>query len=349
MKKTFDIWLFLSIVGLSVFSLFNLFGINNALLFHQLASFLIGFVFLFIVYKLGLNFFKLNSHFFYFLGLILLLLTFFFSQEIRGSKRWLDFYFFKFQPSEFLKPFFIIYLADAFSNEWSKPIFTVDFNKILVSFLFFLLPTIVIFKQPDLGNTAIYVVIYFSVLFFIGTPIRYFSYFFLFLFISSPLLWKILADYQRYRILSFINPHLDPKGISYNLIQSIITVGSGGFFGRGLGLGTQSRFSFLPENHTDFVFASLVEQFGFVGGIIIIFLYGVIIFQLIKKIFAHQKESFVFLFLIGVVLFLISQIFINIGMNFGILPITGVPLPLVSYGGASIVSTMIILGLTLAL
>lgn len=298
---------------------------------------------------MGLNFFKLNSGFFCFIALILLLLTFFLGQEIRGSQRWLDFYFFKFQSSEFLKPFFIIYLADLLSNEWSKPISILDFKKIFISFLFFLLPTTIVFKQPDLGNTAVLVAIYSSLLFFIGMPRRYFGYFFLFLFVSAPLLWKILADYQKERILSFINPQIDPKGISYNLIQSIITVGSGGLFGRGLGLGTQSRFSFLPENHTDFVFASLVEQFGFVGGVVVIFFYLVIIFQLIKKIFTYQKESFILLFLIGATAFLISQIFINIGMNFGILPITGTALPLISYGGSSIVSTMMILGLTLTL
>lgn len=349
MKKNFDIWTLLSIVGLSIFSLFNLFGIKNTFFLNQLVFFIIGFIFLWIFYKIGLEFFKLNSQFFYFFGLILLLITFFVAPEIRGSRRWLDFYFFKFQPSEFLKPFFIIYLADVFSNEWSRPIFTVDFKRVLVSFLSFLLTAIITFNQPDLGNTTIFVVIYLSVLFFIEIPIRYFSYFLLLLFISTPVIWKILASYQKNRILSFINPHIDPQGLAYNLIQSIITVGSGRFFGRGLGFGTQSRFSFLPENHTDFVFASLVEQFGFVGGIAVILLYSVIIFQLIKKMFAYQKDSFVFLFLAGVIICLISQIFINIGMNLGLLPITGISLPLISYGGSSIVSTMIILGLTLAL
>ena len=349
MKKQFDVWTLISIIGLSAFSLFNLFGIKNSLFLNQAVFFLIGFAFLFIVYELRLNFFRLNSRFFYFLSLVFLLITFIVGQEIRGSKRWLDFYFLKFQPSEFLKPFFIIYLADLFSDEWPKSIFTVDFKKLLVSFLFFLLPTIIIFKQPDLGNTAVFVAIYLGILFFIGIPMHYFNYFFLFLLISAPLTWRILADYQKDRILSFINPQIDPKGISYNLIQSIITVGSGGFLGRGLGLGTQSRFSFLPENHTDFVFASLVEQFGFVGGITVIFLYALIIFQLIKKVLTYQKESFIFLFLTGSVAFLISQMFINIGMNFGILPITGIALPLISYGGSSIASTMIILGLTLSL
>jgi len=346
LNKTFDLWLFLSIVGLSVFGLFNLLGINNALLLRQLIFFLIGFAFLFLVNKLGLVFFRANSRFFYFFGLTLLLLTFFLGQEIRGAKRWLDFYFFKFQASELLKPFFIIYLADIFSQEKSHD---AGLNKFITSLLFFLITFLAIFKQPDLGNSIIYGAIYFSILFFLGLPLRYFIYFFLGLFILAPGFWRVLTDYQKQRLLSFINTQVDPQGVSYNLIQSIITVGSGGFFGRGLGLGTQSRFSFLPENHTDFVFASLVEQFGFVGATIVILFYGVIFFQLIKKIFTYQKETFIFLFLIGTTAFLIWQIFINIAMNLGLLPITGVPLPFVSYGGASIISTMIVLGLTLAL
>ncbi len=349
MKKTFDIWILLSIVGLSVFSLFNLFGIKSTFFLNQLVFFIIGFIFLLVFYKIGLEFFKLNSQFFYFFSFVLLLITFFVAPEIRGSRRWLNLYFFKYQASEFLKPFFIIYTANLLTEEMPKTFSVFNFKKLFFSFLFFLLPAIIIFKQPDLGNTIVFIAVYLSMLFFAGMAIRYFAYPFLFLFMATPLIWKILAEYQKNRILSFFDPQVDPKGLSYNLIQSIITIGSGGFLGRGLGLGTQSRFSFLPENHTDFVLASLVEQFGFIGGLLVIFLYAVIIFRLIKKIFVYQKDSFIFLFLVGVTMYLIIQIFINIGMNFGIMPIAGISLPFVSYGGSSTVSTMIMLGLTLAL
>jgi rod shape determining protein RodA len=351
LKKSFDVWTLLAIVGLSAFGLFNLFGIEKGLFLNQASYFLVGFLFLFIFYKIRLEFFKVNSSFFYFLGLFLLVISFFIAPEIRGAKRWINFYFLKFQPAEFLKVFFIIYLADFFSREAiSRTSFSqFDLRKILSSFFFVFLPVAIIFKQPDLGNSVIYIIVYLGMLFFTDLPLRNFAYLLFLMVIFMPIAWRILVPYQQNRILTFINPGVDPEGTSYNLIQSIITIGSGGLFGRGLGLGKQSRLAFLPENHTDFAFASLVEQFGFFGGVAVIALYGLIIFRLIKKTPRFSKERFNFLFLMAVILLLVFQIFINIGMNLGILPITGIALPLISYGGSSILSTLMILGLTLSL
>lgn len=349
MKKSFDILIFLGIIGLSLFSLFTIFGIKNNLFLNQLTFFIIGFFILWVFYKIGFNFFQNNSHFFYFLGLFFLILSFFTGPEIRGSRRWIDFYFFKFQPSEIFKPFFIIYLADLFGEEVGNHSSSFNFKKILISFLFFFVPTAIVFKQPDLGNSLIYVIIYLGILFFTNFPLRNFIYLMLLGIIFTPIVWHVLAPYQQERILSFIKPESDPHGISYNLIQSVITIGSGGAFGQGLGLGKQSRLAFLPENHTDFAFASLIEQFGFIGGLMVIVLYGLIVFRLIKKTEKFSEERVKFLFLTGVILLLIFQIFINIGMNMGILPITGITLPLISYGGSSIISILMILGLTLSL
>lgn len=311
---------------------------------NQLVFFLIGYLFLFLFYKIGPNFFRLNSRFFYLISLFLVGVTLFSGVDVRGSRRWLDLYIVNFQPSEFFKLFFILYLCQLFSVEKK-----VDFEKIAFSFLIFIIPALVIFKQPDLGNTAVYTAIYLSILFFSAVPISYFLYSLAFFILFIPVSWRVLKDYQRARILSFINPQIDPEGISYNLIQSIIAVGSGTFFGRGLARGTQSRFLFLPESYTDFAFASLTEQFGFLGASLVIFLYGVLIFRIIKKAFRLRKERYIFLFLTAVSTMLTVEIFVNIGMNLGLLPITGIALPLISYGGSSIVSTLMTLGLVFSL
>lgn len=350
MKKDFDIWIITALLGLVIFSLFNLFGIKKSLFVNQFIYILIGFLFLFLFYKIGAGFFRLNSGFFYLLFLAVLAVTFFVGPEVRGSKRWLNFYFFNFQSSEFLKVFLVIYLSDLLKKESIQtPYSTYNLKRFFLSFLTIVLPVFIIFKQPDAGTALIYFLIYAVFLFIIGIPIRYFIYF---LALTAGLIltsWRFLPVYQKNRIVSFLNPNIDPLGISYNIIQSVITIGSGGILGRGLGLGTQSRFLFLPENNTDFAYASLVEQFGFIGGILIIALYMIIIYRLLKKAFFQPIGSFNFLFLIGVLLFLTAQVFINIGMNLGLLPVTGITLPIISYGGSSVVSTMMFIGLAMSL
>jgi rod shape determining protein RodA len=163
-----------------------------------------------------------------------------------------------------------------------------------------------------------------------------------------PLGWFFLKDYQRQRIVSFFNPHFDYQGASYHMIQSIISVGAGGFFGRGLGFGTQSKLNFLPESHTDFIFASLVEQFGFLGGFLILVLYGFLFYLLLKRslFFLKQKdEQENFLVIMGVLAYFFFQMLINIGMNMGLFPITGIVLPFLSYGGSALISSFFLLGL----
>lgn len=339
-----DIWLFLAVCGLIIFSLFNIFGIDSKLFPNHLIFFIIAIVAAFIFFKLGIKFFRLNALIFYLGFIFLVILTFLFGEEIRGSKRWINLFFFNFQSSEFLKLFFIIYLADFFSAFHKKNLQTK-----LINFGLFLLPIFLIFKQPDLGNAVVYSSTFLAILFFAGIPIKYFVTLTAMTLVSSPLIWRYLRNYQKQRIISFMDPFVDPSGISYNLIQSIITVGSGGFLGRGLGRGTQSRFLFLPENHTDFVFASLAEQFGFLGAAAVILLYSIIIFRLFRKAMDLRNDKFNFLFLIGVIFILVTEIFVNIGMNLGILPLTGIALPLMSYGGSSVVSTLMLLALAASL
>lgn len=162
--------------------------------------------------------------------------------------------------------------------------------------------------------------------------------------VAIPLSWTFLHDYQKQRIVSFIDPHADPLGRGYNLIQSTIAVGSGQFFGRGLGRGTQSRLQFLPEFRTDFIFASMAEELGFLGSALVIFLYLILLIYCLR-LADKMTDPLCYLVIVGVVSFILFQTVVNIGMNIGMLPITGITLPLVSYGGSSIVATFLSLGL----
>ncbi|MBI5127717.1 rod shape-determining protein RodA [Candidatus Roizmanbacteria bacterium] len=330
-------------IFLSVFGLFNLFGLNQSLFFRQLIYCLIGFGIYFLVKSFGRHFFQINSRFFYFLFLIILIVTFIVGVEVKGSRRWLDFYFLRFQASEFFKPFFILYMSEYLS---SKDVFKNDLDLFLKSFVYFVVPFFIIFKQPDLANAATFLFIYLMIVFFSSIPKKYLTSFFGLGVLLMPLGWFFLKEYQKARVLSFFNPHLDKQGIAYNMIQALITIGSGRFFGRGLGLGTQSRLYFLPENTTDFAFASLVEQFGFFGGLFVIIFYALSIYYVarrtVKFFFDRSAEGRgKFLFCLGMLAYLTFQVFINIGMNLGLLPVAGVALPFISYGGSSILALLI--------
>lgn len=274
----------------------------------------------------------------YIVTLTLLIVVFIIGVETRGSLRWISLGTFNLQPSEFAKVVLVLTLAQF----WSKNL--PNWKNIFVS-LFFLLPMIVlIFKQPDLGTALILGLIWLIMLFSANiSPIKSFI-----LLLSGivlvPLGWLILKEYQRQRFLSFLFPYLDPQGVGYNVIQSTIAIGSGEFLGRGLGRGTQSRLQFLPEFRTDFIFASIAEELGIVGSLIVILLYGLIFF-LIIKILSRVGDRFGELLVIGVGSMLFFQTVINIGMNSGLLPITGITLPLLSYGGSSVVTTYIALSL----
>jgi len=332
---------------ITLFGLFNLLGIDKNYFYHQLIFLTIGLIIFFIIKRIGRNFFYINSKFFYWVLVFLLMVTFLIGLEAKGSKRWIELYFFNFQASETLKIFFIIFLADFFVL---KDYAGENFSHFLISLFYLLLPALIIFKQPDLGNTLVYLVIYFAMLVFSPIPKKYIVYLLITFIIAVPAFWLLLKEYQKARILSFFSPHLDPQGNSYNMIQAMITVGSGKFFGKGLGLGTQTKLLFLPENHTDFAFASLIEQFGFFGGLITLTLYGLTIFFLFKRVFYYffnkdRESQKRFLILIGFISYFVFQTFINIGMNFGLLPITGITLPFISYGGSSLVALMISLAL----
>lgn len=327
---------------LSLFGIFTVFGIRQNLLVSQLIYFALAFIAFFVFKKIGFRFFRTNSRLIYWSFIAVLIITFFIGLEVKGSKRWIDFYFYKFQASEFFKVFFILFLSELFilkshANKLSA------FFKI---FLYFLLPTFIIFKQPDLGNALVYVCIFMSMALFSDFPKKFILYLVGSFIAIIPFGWLLLKEYQKVRILSFLNPHVDTQGTAYNMIQAVITVGSGKFLGRGLGLGTQSRLLFLPENHTDFAFSSLVEQFGFFGGLLTIICFSSLVYFLCKRMmkFYFQKTDDGkrnFLYMIGLTSYFVFQVVVNISMNMGLVPIAGIALPFISYGGSSVLALII--------
>ncbi len=333
-----DWGLMFPVVVLVILSLTALFSINFSLFKSQM-FFLIISVLAFLIFS------QINSKIIqqycapiYILSLVLFSLVLILGIESRGSVRWFEIFGFRFQFSELLKPLLAVSLSSFLANRQNHSL------KMFLRIILFLFPVaFLIFLQPDLGNTIIYFMVTILVLIIFGFPLRFFVLGFLFISVFIPILWKFLHVYQRERILSFLNP-TDTLGISYNAIQSSIAIGSGMLTGRGLGQGTQSGLRFLPENHTDFIFATLSEGLGFIGAAVVIIAFGYLLYR-IFLVYSNAQDSFGKIFSGVAFCLILSQFFINIGMNIGMLPIVGVTLPFVSYGGSSLLSSFILLGL----
>lgn len=337
--STIDWSLIIPVLILLALSLVTLFSLNFSYFKNQMIFIIIGFLFFLIFSQTNYRILKVYSLPIYIFSIILLGLILFIGVESRGSIRWIEFLGFRLQFSEVLKPFLAISFAGFLISNRNSNL------KSFIQALLLLTPiAVLIFLQPDLGDSLIYVAVVICVLFYMGFPLKYFGIIILSVLMSFPILWQFLHDYQRQRILTFINPGGDPLGTSYNVIQSVIAVGSGMFLGRGLGQGTQSGLRFLPERHTDFIFASISEQLGFVGSLILLMAFGFLIYK-IYNIFLNSDDKFVKTFSVIIFFCFLVQIFINIGMNLGIVPIVGVTLPFVSYGGSSLLSNFIFLGL----
>ncbi len=285
----------------------------------------------------------------YAVGLVLLVVVFVLAEEVRGSKRWVAIGFFNFQPSELGKIVLVIALAGFVAERRNR---TAEWGTSL-GVLGISLPLLVlVFKEPDFGTTLIYGAIVIGALFFGGAPWRHLAVLAaVAALVAGALLWflpsaglEVLEPYQRERLVGFVDPDIDPSGSTYNVNQSITAVGSGGFDGRGEANATQTKFNYLPEHSTDFIFSSLAEQRGFVGASILLLLYAVIIWRA-TKIVSVAKDLFSAIVAGTIVFALLIQLFINVGMTIGIAPVTGIPLPLVSYGGSSLLTTMILIGM----
>jgi len=313
-------------------------SVAPTLLLPQIVFYLFGLVLFLIFSRLDYHLYSNLAPLSYVISIVLLLVTLLIGFETRGSVRWVSVFSFKLQFSELLKPI-LVAVAAAFLS--TRPKTSPAVLKILVLIA---IPTLLVFKQPDLGSALVYFVGFFAMVFASGVEFGYFLAIILSGLVILPIGWKFLADYQKLRFTAFLNPGFDPLGTSYNTIQSVIAIGSGMFFGRGLGRGTQSHLLFLPEHHTDFVFASVAEEFGFVGATFILILYFILIWK-IFNLALRSKDRMGLLLGVGLGTFLLIQVFVNIGMNLGLFPVTGITLPLVSYGGSSILATMIGLGI----
>ncbi|MCX5700937.1 MAG: rod shape-determining protein RodA [Candidatus Omnitrophica bacterium] len=285
----------------------------------------------------------------YILAILFLTLVFLLGVTRLGAQRWLKIGWFNFQPSEFAKLALTIFLARYFSRKSSDDIELLSgkfgiFRGLVLPFLFLAIPMFLIIEQPDLGTGVILFLLFISILYLTNVKLKLI---FIFLFVVSmplPFMWHFLRDYQKDRLLVFLNPNIDPLGAGYTVIQSKIAIGSGGFFGKGWLSGTQSQLHFLPESHTDFIFATFSEEWGFLGSVGLLLLY----FILIRRGFLiaqRTSDSFGKLLAYGISLLLAIQVGINVAMNMGFAPIVGIPLFLMSYGGSSVFVTFIALGI----
>ncbi len=276
----------------------------------------------------------------YIIGVVLLLAVYFLGAEVQGSTRWLSFGFFNLQPSELFKVILVISLASFFVS-----LKQIRFNHIVIGFLITLAPMLLVLFEPDLGTSLIYLLIFLVILVVTKIDRLYLFIIGIIGIIVAPLTWFFLmADYQKTRILSFIYPDSDPFGSGYNVLQSTIAIGSGGVSGKGLGHGPQSQLNFVPSQHTDFIFATIGEELGFLGASLTLLIMAVLLIKVVL-IFSKSSDDFGKYISIGFLSILVVQIFINIGMNVGIMPVTGIPLPFVSYGGSSLITSYIMIGI----
>jgi rod shape determining protein RodA len=259
-----------------------------------------------------------------------------------GSQRWLSLGAFSFQPSELVKLTMILALARFFSDRQIGE--TYGIRNLLVLFSIVAIPFGLIVDQPDLGTALFLVLVSCSIVLFVGVRRRIILFFAAAGLVLAPLGWMFLRDYQKERVLSFLNPERDPLGSGYHIIQSIIAIGSGGFWGKGMMKGTQSRLRFLPEQQTDFVFSVYAEEWGFAGALVLVFLFLSLILWGIKVARGSRDLSGTVL-AFGITMFLFWGVFVNIGMVLGILPVVGIPLPFLSYGGSSMIVIMMGMGL----
>ncbi|MBI3385512.1 rod shape-determining protein RodA [Candidatus Gottesmanbacteria bacterium] len=330
----------LILLVLASFGLFLLLTINQSLFLQQLFFVVLGIGFLYLFSRLDGLLLWWAGPWAYIVANILLAVSYF-GPSIRGATRWIMVGPIQLQPSELVKPLLILAFARFISQYPPR-----DKRNILIHLGLFILPFFLVVRQPDIGSSIVYTSFWFAMMMAGGLSLAIVLLAGLVIGLIFPLVWHWLAGYQKARILTFLEPGLDPKGAGYNALQSMIAVGSGQWFGRGLGRGTQSHLRFLPEYHTDFIFATLVEDLGFLGGITLLGMYAILLWRILVTLLRERTESlFAFAFSIGLFAMILSQIFIHAGMNMGILPITGITLPFISYGGSSILALSTSFGL----
>lgn len=334
------------LMGIGLMSLSSLSGVSQFAFFQrQLIWAGIGVMALLAASLLDFRLFRTQSVavlLLYLVSMVLLVLVLVVGAHIRGIKAWFEVGGVAVQPVELAKLALVILLAKFFSKRHIE-IYRV--RHLLVSGVYLALPASLVLLQPDLGSAIVLIAIWLAVVLFSGMKLRHFFFLVMLGAIGMFVAWQFgLAPYQKARLVSFIDPWRDPQGAGYQMIQSMIAVGSGKIWGKGLGYGSQSHLHFLPEPQTDFIFAAYAEEWGFVGIIILLGLFGVVLWRIIR-IGILASDNFSRLYTLGFAALIFTQTFIHIGMNMGVLPITGITLPFVSYGGSSLVTLMIGIGI----
>ena len=340
--KNFDYVLLTCILLLGLISILSMYSTDGGqILFHtksHISKFLIFFILMIFMSFFDIKFWHSFAYFFYVVVLFFLIWASLYGIKASGSQRWINLYFINLQPSELMKIAIIACLAKYFHRVQLNKINS--FQVMFVSLIILILPIMLVISQPDLGTSILIALSGLVVIWLAGINIKYFIYSFIVLMISMPFAIAFLKPYQKLRILTFLNPDRDPLGAGYQIIQSKIAVGSGGLSGKGFLKGTQSYLEFLPEKHTDFIFTLFAEEYGFLGALGLLLIYIIIIYRILR-IGIISRSYFAKLFCYGYGSAIFFYVTVNMSMVLGLLPIVGSPLPIMSYGGSSMLATMI--------
>ena len=345
----FDFTLFFLILLLGIISLFAMYSSERGNFSYHTQNHLYRFSIFFLLFII-ISFFRIqfwykSAYLFYFIVLILLFAVDSFGVTASGSKRWISLFFINLQPSELMKVSLIIFLARYYYKIPSQNVNNI--KHIFIPFFSLMIPVFLVVSQPDLGTAVLIAISGLIVIWLTGFRIKYFLYSFIVLICLIPVGISFLKPYQKTRILTFFNPESDPLGAGYQIIQSKIALGSGGIFGKGFLQGSQSYLDYLPEKHTDFIFTLFSEEFGFVGSLILLLIYAFVIYR-IAAIGNQSRNNFAKLFCFGFAAAFFVYVTVNMAMVLGLLPIVGAPLPIMSYGGSSMLSIMIGLGIVMS-
>ena len=340
--RSFDFTLMFCILIIGIISIFAMYSTDGGdALYHtknHVLRFIIFFSLMIFMSFVNIKFWHATGYVFYIIVLLLLIGASFYGVTAQGSQRWINLYFINLQPSELMKIAIIVCFAKYYHRVQINNV-----NKITtlaIPMVILTIPIFLVVAQPDLGTSILIALSGLMVLWLAGVNVKYFVYSSLIFIISAPFVISFLKPYQKLRILTFFNPDKDPLGAGYQIIQSKIAVGSGGLFGKGFLKGTQGYLEFLPEKHTDFIFTLFSEEFGFLGSLVLLLIYGIIIFRVVR--IGYQSRSFFGrLFCFGFASAIFIYISVNMCMVLGLLPIVGSPLPIMSYGGSSMLATMI--------
>ena len=340
--RSFDYILLFCIISIGIISGFSMYSTDGGELLYHSKSHIIRLV-IFFTMMISLSFFNIRfwhsiGYLFYMIILGLLIWASLYGVAAAGSQRWVSLYFINLQPSELMKIAIIIFYAKFYHRMQINNIN--NFTNLLIPIAILILPILLVASQPDLGTAILIALSGLVALWLAGLHVRYFVYSSLAFLVSMPFIVSFLEPYQKIRVLTFFNPERDPLGAGYQIIQSKIAVGSGGLTGKGFLKGTQSYLEFLPEKHTDFIFTLFSEEHGFTGSVIILLIYAIMVFRILK-IGSDARSFFAKLFCYSFAAAIFIYITVNMSMVLGLLPIVGSPLPIMSYGGSSMLATML--------